>query len=34
MATHPSVFAWKFHGQMSLGTTVPGVAKSQTQLSN
>ena len=29
MATHPSILAWKFHGQRSLvGATIHGVAKS------
>ena len=34
MATHSSALAWKFHGQMSLVTTVHGMAKSHTWLSN
>ena len=34
MATHSSVLAGEFHGQRSLGTTVHGVAKSRTQMSD
>ena len=34
--THSSIFAWTvfLHGQRSLADTVPGIAKSRTQLSN
>ena len=34
MATHFSIFAWRFHGQKSLVRYSSWVAKSQTQLSN
>ena len=34
MATHSVVFPGKFHGQRHMVATIPGVAKSQTQLSN
>ena len=34
MATHPSILAWRIHGQRSLVGYVHGITKSQTQLSN
>ena len=34
MATHSVVLPGKFHGQRHVVATIPGVAKSQTQLSN
>ena len=34
MATHPSILAWRIHGQRSLVGYSPGVAKSWTQLSH
>ena len=34
MGTHSSILVWRIHGQRSLAGYSPGVAKSQTQLSN